>query len=57
MTFTKFREQSGRKLVSEMEVRELIGAASRAVTRLEYRDYRMARLDPKIFTPDGARGF
>jgi len=56
VTFTKFREQSGRKLVSEMEVRELIGAASRAVTRLEYRDYRMARLDPKIFTPEGARG-
>ena len=56
MTFTKFREQPGRKLVSEMEVRELIGAAARAVTRLEYRDYRMARLDSKIFTPEGARG-
>jgi hypothetical protein len=38
-----------------MEVRELLGAASRAVTRLEYRDYRIARLDPKLFTPEGAR--
>ncbi len=56
VTFTKFREQSGKKVVSEMEIRELIGAASRAVTRLEYRDYRMAKLDPKIFTPEGARG-
>ena len=56
VTFTKFREQSGKKVVSEMEIRELIGAASRAVTRLEYLDYRMARLDPKIFTPEGARG-
>jgi len=56
VTFTKFREQSGKNVVSEMEIRELLGAASRAVTRLEYLDYRMARLDPKIFTPEGARG-
>lgn len=56
VTFTKFRVESGKTVVSEMEIRELLGAASRAVTRLEYRDYRMARLDPKIFTPEGARG-
>lgn len=56
VTFTKFRREAGKTVVSEMEVRELLGAASRAVTLLEYRDYRLARLDPKIFTPDGARG-
>jgi hypothetical protein len=56
VTFTKFRRQAGKTVVAEMEVRELLGAASRAVTRLEYRDYRAARLDPKLFTPEGARG-
>ncbi len=56
VTFTKFRLEAGKTVVSEMEIRELLGAASRAVTRLEYRDYRLARLDPKIFTPEGARG-
>jgi hypothetical protein len=56
VTFTKFRRQAGKTVVAEMEVRELLGAASRAVTRLEYRDYRIARLDPKLFTPEGARG-
>ena len=56
VTFTKFRREAGKTVVSEMEVRELLGAASRAVTLLEYRDYRLARLDPRIFTPDGARG-
>ena len=56
VTFTKFRVQSGKTVVSEMEIRELLGAASRTVTRLEYRDYKVARLDPKIFTPEGARG-
>jgi Outer membrane lipoprotein-sorting protein len=56
VTFTKFRRQGGKTVVAEMEVRELLGAASHAVTRLEYRDYRVARLDPKLFTPEGARG-
>lgn len=56
VTFTKFRQLAGKTIVAEMEVRELLGSASRTVTRLEYRDYRMARLDPRIFTPEGARG-
>jgi len=56
VTFTKFRREAGKTVVSEMEVRDLLGAASRTVTRLEYRDYKLARLDPKIFTPEGARG-
>ena len=56
VTFTKFRQEAGKTVVSEMEVRELLGAASRTVTILEYRAYKRARLDSKIFTPDGARG-
>lgn len=56
VTFTKFRQKAGKTVVAEMEVRELLGAASRAVTRLEYRDYKLARIDSGIFTPDGARG-
>jgi hypothetical protein len=58
VTFTRFRQQAGKTVVAEMEVRELLGSgsASGVVTRLEYRDYRKAHLDPKIFTPEGARG-
>jgi outer membrane lipoprotein-sorting protein len=56
VTFTKFQRVNGKTVVAEMEVRELLGAASKAVTRLEYRNYRIARLDPRIFTPEGARG-
>ena len=54
VTFTKFRQQRGRTVAAEMEVRDLLGAASRTVTRLEYRNYRLARLDSSIFTPEGA---
>ena len=56
VTFTKFRREAGKTVVSEMEVRDLLGAASRVATRLEYLSFRSARLDAKIFTPEGARG-
>jgi outer membrane lipoprotein-sorting protein len=56
VTFTKFQTSNGRTVVAEMEVRDLLGPASNAVTRLEYRKYRTARIDPRIFTPEGARG-
>jgi outer membrane lipoprotein-sorting protein len=56
VTFTKFREVAGRTIVAEMEIRELLGRESSGVTRLEYRDYRPATIDDRIFTPEGARG-
>ena len=58
VTFTRFSQLADKTVVAEMEVRELLGSASASgvVTRLEYRDYRKARLDARIFTPEGARG-
>ncbi len=56
VTFTKFGKSFGKTVVAEMEVRDLLARGSKVVTRLEYRDYRPARLDDKIFTPEGARG-
>jgi outer membrane lipoprotein-sorting protein len=56
VTFTRFQESFGKIVVAEMEVRDLLARDSKVVTRLEYREYRPARLDDKIFTPEGARG-
>jgi hypothetical protein len=56
VVFTKFGNSGGRTVVEEMVVRDLLVPASRAVTRLEYRKYRSARIDDAIFTPEGARG-
>lgn len=56
VTFTKFLPVRGKTVVTEMEIRELIGRDSDAVTRLQYRDYRPAKIDDAIFTPEGARG-
>ena len=56
VVFTKFSRAGGKTVVSEMEIRDLLSKDARAVTRLEYRDYRPAKLDDNLFTPEGARG-
>jgi hypothetical protein len=56
VSFTKFATVRGKTVVTEMEIRELLGRDSNAVTRLQYRDYKPARIDDAIFTPEGARG-
>jgi Outer membrane lipoprotein-sorting protein len=56
VTFTKFSRKAGKTIVSEMEIRDLLARDPRAFTRLEYLDYRPAKLDDALFTPEGARG-
>jgi hypothetical protein len=54
--FTKFSHKAGRTIVSEMEIRDLLSKDPRAITRLEYTDYRPGKLDDALFTPEGAKG-
>jgi len=56
VTFTKFTKAFGKTVVAEMEVRDLLAKDANTITRLEYRDVRPAKLDDKIFTPEGAKG-
>jgi len=56
VTFTKFGKAAGKTVVTEMEIRDLLAADPGTVTRLEYTNFRRARLDDQIFTPDGAKG-
>jgi hypothetical protein len=56
VTFTKFSKKAGKTIVSEMEIRDLLSRDPHTVTRLEYTDYRPARLDDALFTPEGAKG-
>ena len=55
VTFTKFRKVQDRTAVAEMEVRDLLGPTSGQVTRLEYLDIQPAKIDDKVFTPEGAK--
>jgi hypothetical protein len=56
VTFTRFSRKEGKTIVSEMEIRDLLSRDPRAFTRLEYTDYRPAKLDDALFTPEGAKG-
>jgi outer membrane lipoprotein-sorting protein len=53
--FTHFKKVQEKTCVAEMEIQDLLGPQSRSVTRLEYLDIKPAKIDDKIFTPDGAR--
>ena len=55
VTFTKFRNVRGHDVVAEMEIRELFGAKTDTITRLEYLEIQPAKIDDSIFTPDGAK--
>jgi negative regulator of sigma E activity len=56
VSFMKFGRVAGKTVVTEMEIRDLLSSQSGAITRLEYRDYRPAKLDDAIFTPEGSAG-
>jgi hypothetical protein len=53
--FTKFRKVRDRMAVSEMEIHDLLGPNAQSVTRLEYLDIQPAKIDDRIFTPEGAK--
>src|SRR5262245_6851720 len=55
VTFTKFRKIGDKTAVAEMEVVDKLGPNAGEVTRLEYLDIQPAKIDDKVFTPDGAR--
>jgi Outer membrane lipoprotein-sorting protein len=57
VTFTKFQHASGKTIVAEMEIRDLVAGEPETITRLEYVDYRQAKIDDKFFTPEGALTF
>ena len=56
VTFTKFAKKAGRTIVAEMEIRDLLSRDPHTLTRLEYTDYRPAKIDDAVFTPEGAKG-
>ena len=53
---TGYGKAAGHAIITQMDIRERLGRESRGVTRLEYLDYRQAKLDDAIFTPEGAKG-
>jgi len=55
VVFTKFKKVQGKTVVAEMEIRDLLGPKQGTLTRLEYLSIQPAKIDDKVFTPEGAR--
>lgn len=55
--FQKFSTSSGKTIVASMDIRDLLAKEPNTVTRLEYLDYKPAKLSDAIFTPEGALTF
>ncbi len=55
--FQKFSSSHGKTIVASMDIRDLLAKESDAVTRLDYLDYKPAKLSDAIFTPEGALAF
>lgn len=57
IVFEKFGNAYGKTIVKSMAIRDRLAADTKTFTRLEYIDYRPAKLTDEIFTPEGALAF
>lgn len=55
--FERYGKENGKTVLQSMAIRDLLVGASGSVTRLEYSNYRVAKIDDSFFTPEGALRF
>jgi len=57
ITFDRYGKQAGKTVLESMTIRDLLGGPSAAVTRIDYTNYRLAKIDDVLLTPEGALAF
>lgn len=55
--FERYGKENGKTVLLSMAIRDLLAGPSGPVTRLEYSNYRVAKIDDSFFTPEGALRF
>ena len=55
--FDRYGKENGKTVLLSMSIRDLLAGPSGPVTRLEYSNYRVAKIDDQFFTPEGALKF
>ena len=55
--FERYGRENGKTVLLSMSIRDLLAGAAGGVTRLEYSNYRVAKIDDVFFTPEGALKF
>jgi hypothetical protein len=57
ITFEKYGKQAGKTVLESMTIKDLLGGPAGARTRIDYTNYRAAKIDDKLLTPEGALNF
>lgn len=55
--FERYGKENGKTVLLSMAIRDLLSSPSGSVTRLEYSNYRILKIDDSFFTPEGALKF
>jgi hypothetical protein len=57
ITFDRYGKQDGKTVLSTMTIRDLLGGPAAGITRIDYTNYRQARIEDHLLTPEGALNF
>jgi hypothetical protein len=57
ITFDRYGTQAGKTVLESMTIKDLLGGPSASLTRIDYTNYRIAEIDDKLLTPEGALTF
>ena len=57
IAFDRYGKQDGKTVLASMTIRDLLGGPSAGTTSIDYTNYRVARIDDKLLTPEGALDF
>ncbi len=57
ITFDRYGRRDGRTVLESMTIKDLLGGPAPSTTRIDYTNYRMAKIDDEVLTPEGALKF
>lgn len=57
ITFDRYGKQAGKTVLESMTIKDLLSGADASTTRIDYTNYRAAKIDDELLTPEGALEF
>lgn len=57
ITFDRYGRENGKTVLQSMTIKDLLGGPSAGVTRIDYTNYRIAKIEDELLTPEGALNF
>ena len=57
ISFDRYGKQAGKIVLESMTIKDLLGGPAAGTTRIDYSNYRVAKIDDVLLTPEGALAF